>query len=234
MKMLVMASVMLAGVFVFTSCNKEGGTGGTTITEGQWIDLGLPSGILWASYNVGATSPLANGDFFSWGETQPKEDYSAATYKYCRYVSSEERYFLTKYCNQSIEGYEGYTDNLTVLESSDDAATAQWGGEARTPTKEEWQELLDNTTEQLIEVNGVEGCLFTASNGRNVFLPLSGTYDQQYYSGEGFRGSYLSSSLNTGNPKCYYHLNCGGERAQVYPTGGRTKGVVVRPVRSAK
>lgn len=65
MKMLVMASVMLAGAFMFTSCNKEDGTGGTTITEGQWIDLGLPSGILWASYNVGATSPLANGDFFS-------------------------------------------------------------------------------------------------------------------------------------------------------------------------
>lgn len=225
-----MASVILAGAFMFTCCNKEGGI---TITDGQWIDLGLPSGILWAAYNVGASSPVANGDYFAWGETQTKEEYSAATYKYCRYHSGSERYYFTKYCNKSFEGYEGFTDNLTILESSDDAATAQWGGGARTPTKEDWQELLDNTTEQIVEVNGAKGCLFTASNGRNIFVPIAGNYSP-YHITDGFRGSYLSSSLDTSNPQHNYYLSCGGERASVSPNGDRTKGTVVRPVRSAK
>lgn len=182
---------------------------------------------------MGATSPIAYGDYFAWGETQPKEDYSAATYKYFRYDSGEELYFLTKYCSKSFEGYDGYTDNLTVLESSDDAASAQWGGGARTPTKEEWQELLDNTTEQIIEVNGVGGRLFTGSNGRNIFLPLSGNHYMQYSYGEGYSASYWSSSLETGDPKNVYFLSLGSGRTHVSPLGDRVRGYVVRPVRSS-
>lgn len=232
--MLVMASVMLAGAFMFTSCNKEGGAGGITITEGQWIDLGLPSGILWASYNVGASSPIAAGDHFAWGETQTKEEFTAVTYKYCRYHSGEDRYFFTKYCSKSFEGYEGFTDNLTVLESSDDAASAQWGGGARTPTKEEWQELLDNTTEQIIEVNGVRGHLFTGSNGRNIFLPIVSHINVYHIADASTRGTYMSSSLNTSNPKQFYAFIISEKRTRIIPDHDRIRGFAVRPVRSAK
>ena len=232
--MLVMASVMLAGAFMFTSCNKEGGAGGITITEGQWIDLGLPSGILWASYNVGASSPIAAGDHFAWGETQTKEEFTAVTYKYCRYHSGEDRYFFTKYCSKSFEGYEGFTDNLTVLESSDDAASAQWGGGARTPTKEEWQELLDNTTEQIIEVNGMRGHLFTGSNGRNIFLPIVSHINVYHIADASTRGTYMSSSLNTSNPKQFYAFIISEKRTRIIPDHDRIRGFAVRAVRSAK
>ena len=156
-----------------------------------YVDLGLPSGLLWATCNVGAENPEDYGDYFAWGETQPKNDYSWSTYQYC----NGDEYSLTKYCNNSEFGYNGFTDNLTTLLPEDDAATANWGSDWRMPTKEEWQELLDNTTVTWTTINGVNGRLFTASNGGSLFLPAEGYIDGINLKEEGSFGFYWSCSL---------------------------------------
>ena len=160
---------------------------------GDWVDLGLPSGLLWATRNVGATSPEDYGDYFAWGETSPKGVYNWSTYQYCSGDLSQ----LTKYCNLSYHGYNGFTDDLTILQPSDDAATASYGG--RTPTKEEWQELLNNTTVSWTTQNGVNGRRFTGANGNSLFLPATGIRigSSLYYDGRD--GDYWSSTLNTVN-----------------------------------
>lgn len=164
-------------------------------STGDWVDLGLPSGLLWATRNVGATSPEDYGDYFAWGETSPKEVYNWNTYQYCNGDYYDK---LTKYCNDSEYGYNGFTDNLTILQSGDDAATVNYGG--RIPTHEEWQELLDHTTSQWTTLNGVNGCRFTGSNGNSLFLPSAGYRWGSLLFNDGGGGLYWSSSLYTDRP----------------------------------
>ena len=134
-KLLAVIMLMTAMLFI-VSCKKDnvggngGGNGGNTHA---YVDLGLPSGLLWATCNVGANNPQDYGDYFAWGETTPKDFYSWSNYKYCRGYEQ-----LTKYCTMSDYGYNGYTDNLTTLLPEDDAATVNWGDGWRMPTKEEF------------------------------------------------------------------------------------------------
>ena len=167
---------------------------GSGPSSDDWVDLGLPSGLLWATRNVGATSPEDYGDYFAWGETSPKSVYDWSTYRYCNGSSKT----LTKYCNDSYFGYNGFTDNLTILQPGDDAATANYGG--RTPTIEEWEELMNNTTVSWTSQNGVSGRLFTGTNGNNLFLPAAGDRTDSELYGDGRDGSYWSSSLRTDYP----------------------------------
>ena len=160
----------------------------------DYVDLGLPSGLLWATCNVGADSPEDYGDYFAWGETTPKDTYNWSTYQYGDGSSST----LTKYCNNPAYGYEGFTDDLTTLLPEDDAATANWGPDWRMPTKAEWQELLDNTTVTWTTQNGVSGRLFTAANGNSLFLPAAGYRWGGELNDAGSDGRYWSSSLYTG------------------------------------
>ncbi len=191
-----------------------------------YVDLGLPSGLLWATCNVGADSPEEYGDYFAWGETQPKSDYSWSTYQYC--MGSSTR--LTKYCNNSSYGYNGYTDNLTTLQPGDDAATANWGSGWRMPTKEECQELVDNTTFTFTTQNGVYGGLFTATNGNSLFLPRAGQRYGTSLENAGWYGSYWSSSLHTVYPDFAWGLFF---EEVCCDTPGRLIGRPVRPVHSA-
>ncbi|MBR3492772.1 MAG: leucine-rich repeat protein [Bacteroidales bacterium] len=194
----------------------------------DYVDLGLPSGLLWATCNVGADSPEDYGDYFAWGETTPKDVYNWDTYQYCMGSSST----LTKYCNNSSYGYEGFTDDLTTLLPEDDAATANWGSGWRMPTDEEWQELYNNTTVTWTTQNGVSGRLFTAANGNSLFLPAAGyRYDSslQY---AGSRGDYWSSSLYAGSPYRAWYFYFGSGDCNV-SSGYRGYGRGVRPVRSA-
>ena len=194
-------------------------------STGDWVDLSLPSGLLWATRNVGASSMEDYGDYFAWGETSPKEVYNVSTYRYCNGDWGQ----LTKYCSNSHWGYNGFTDNLTILQPSDDAATANYGG--RTPTKEEWQELMDNTTASWSTQNGVPGLRFTGSNGNSLFLPLPGYRRDSSLDYAGFDGYYWSSSLYTDDPHSawYFHLGSQG----VY-SDYRVVGLSVRAVRSAR
>jgi len=200
----------------------------TTLSSGgthAYVDLGLPSGLLWATCNVGADSPEDYGDYFAWGETQPKSDYSWSTYQYC--MGSYNTF--TKYCNNSSYGYNGFTDNLTTLQSSDDAATAQWGSGWRMPSQEEWQELYQNTAHVWTTQNGVNGRLFTASNGNSLFLPAAGSRSSSSLNGAGSYGEYWSSSLHPFNPYDAWHLLF-QDNVQMSHSDRRL-GYSVRPVR---
>ena len=157
----------------------------------EYVDLGLPSGLLWATCNVGADSPEDYGDYFAWGETQPKDYYDWSTYQYCHGSDNT----LTKYCNNSDYGYNGFTDNLTTLLPEDDAATANWRSGWRMPTETEWQELYNNTTHTWTTQNGVNGRLFTASNGNSLFLPAAGYLDKDSLKDDGSWSYHWSSSL---------------------------------------
>ena len=189
----------------------------TTLPEGgdlqEYVDLGLPSGTLWATCNVGANAPESSGSYFAWGETQTKNGYFWDNYQHCN--GSENT--LTKYCNNPDLGYNGYVDELIVLESMDDAATVNWGDEWCMPTTEQWEELCSNTTYSIANQNGVDGALFTAPNGNAIFFPY---------------GEYWASSLFTNNPVFAY---IGLFTSAFYDTGDvtlRYLGRNVRPVRS--
>lgn len=174
-----------------------GNGGGSGQATGDWVDLGLPSGLLWATHNVGATNPEDFGDYYAWGETTTKQTYNWSTYAY-----GSDNNQLTKYCNSSNYGLNGYSDTLTILQAVDDAATTNLGDGIRTPTREEWQELIDNTTAICTTRNGVSGLLLTASNGRSIFLPAAGhRQDGGIYSVQS-RLLYWSSSVGTNdNPE---------------------------------
>ena len=201
----------------------------TTNEEHVYVDLGLPSGLLWAICNVGADWPEAYGDYFAWGETQPKDNYTWSNYQYCN--GGEGWNTLTKYCFDSSYGYNGFTDNLITLLPEDDAATANWGSGWRMPTKEEWQELCDHTTVTYSQRNGVPGRLFTAANGNSLFLPAAGGRWDDELTNVNYYGYYLSSSLDTDYPSRAWIFN-------FYPAGStnmcnsnRESGFSVRPVR---
>ena len=161
-----------------------------------YVDLGLPSGTLWATCNVGANLPEEYGDYFAWGETQPKDNFSWTNYQYCMGSFNT----LTKYCNNPDIGYNGFTDDLTTLLPEDDAATANWGDDWHMPTEGEWQELYQNTTVTWTTRNGVRGRLFTATNGNSIFLPASGYCNESVPEASGIIGDYWTSSLDTDYP----------------------------------
>jgi hypothetical protein len=141
----------------------------------EWVDLGLPSGTLWATMNVGANAPEQYGDYFAWGETEPKDIYKWTTYKWCNGTNNT----LTKYCTDSSCGYNGFVDNKTELEPSDDAACAHFP-DGCMPSVEQIQELCDCCTWQWTEMNGVNGQLVTGPNGATMFLPAAGhRYDDK-------------------------------------------------------
>lgn len=177
--------------------NNNGGNVSNNLNGHDYVDLGLPSGTLWAICNVGATTPEDYGDYYAWGETEPKTTYNWNTYKYANGDYAQ----LTKYCNKISCGYNGFTDNLTILLSEDNAATANWGVGWRIPTKDEWQELYNNTTVTWTMQNEVNGLLFTARNGRSLFLPAAGCHLGEEISEASDYGEYWSSLLYTDWPE---------------------------------
>ena len=181
----------------------------------DYVDLGLPSGLLWATSNVGALSiEAAPGDYFAWGETSLKNDYSMSTYKW--YDSG-----FTKYVASS---YYGLVDNRTVLELSDDVANALWGGSWRMPTKEEWTELVNYTTKEWTSY----GYIFTGKNGGRLFLPVTGYItDTTMTDLEG--GYYWSSSLQEEYSELAWCVNFNSSHVYVGDFR-RSYGGAVRPV----
>ena len=114
---------------------------------------------------------------------------------------------MTKYCYNSSKGYNGFTDNKTTLELSDDAARANWGGTWRMPTKAEQAELKNNCTWTWTTQNGVDGYKVTSkTNGNSIFLPAAGFRDGTSVYNVGSYGYYWSSSLYESNPSLAYLL----------------------------
>ena len=151
-----------------------------TVNGHAWVDLGLPSGTRWATCNVGASTPTAYGDYFAWGETTTKTTYNSSTYT--------------------------YSDNPTTLPSSADAATANWGSGWRMPTQTEMQELINNCTVTWTTQNGVNGRLFTGSNGNSIFLPAAGYRDGSELYDAVSVGFYWSSSLLSADTDYAWYL----------------------------
>ena len=193
-----------------------GWTVSTDIPTPEAVDLGLPSGLKWASFNLGASNPEEYGDYYAWGETEPyyncldpltwkegKEDgYDWLSYKW----GMDGYNSLTKYCNRTSYGYNGFTDNKTVLDPEDDAAHVNLGGNWRMPTDTDWAELLDNCTWTWTTQGGVYGRLVTASNGNSIFLPAAGQGVDTYLYEAGSFGYYWSSSLDTGGPSSAWRV----------------------------
>ena len=174
------------------------------------VDLGLPSGIKWASFNLGASKPEEYGDYYAWGETEPyyiSQDpltwktgkdvgYYWPSYKWCM----GDWNTLTKYCNTSSDGYNGFTDTKTFLDPEDDAAHVNLGGSWRMPTDAELTELRENCTWTWTTQNGVDGRLVTGPNGNSIFLPAAGYRYGTSLTSVGSNGYYWSSSLHTDVP----------------------------------
>ena len=196
----------------------------------DYVDLELPSGTLWATCNVGADSPEEYGDYFAWGETEPKESYTWGNYKWCE--GSEKT--LTKYCNDSEFGYNGFTDDLTELLPEDDAATANWGSMWQMPSDEQIKELINKayTTTEWAMLNGVNGLKITSiSNGKSIFLPNAGDHWNSWLWNDGDQGNYWSRSIFRQNDTCawyfYFRMNDGWRMSQ----NDRCRGKSVRAVR---
>ena len=195
--------------------------------EHEWVDLGLPSGTLWATCNVGANSPEEYGDYFAWGETETKGSYEWSNYKYCNGSSNT----MTKYC--TISSY-GSVDNKTELEAEDDAATVNLGDGWQMPSNAQIIELYDsnNTTTSWTTQNGVNGRLITSlKNGKTLFLPAAGNWDDTGLVNVGSNGDYLSRSLSTRYSKSAYSLTFDSNGIEWNYRSDRYIGRVVRPVR---
>ena len=179
----------LSLLFVGTVGNaKVNGTDSEPSDDVEAVDLGLS--VKWANMNVGATKDSGFGSYFAWGEVKPKQFYSWGTYVW----SKGDTQYPLKYTT---------TDRKTQLVPSDDAACANWGGEWRMPTVEEFEELTDLTKcdWEWITKDGVNGYKVTGKKtGKSIFLPITGF---RFYEAVQFRainGIYWSSTLDTGTP----------------------------------
>ena len=190
----------------------------------EYVDLGLS--VKWADRNVGATKPEEYGDYFAWGETQPKSTYNWSTYKWCD--GSETT--LTKYNSNSSNGI---VDNKRTLELDDDAARVNWGGSWRMPTDAELTELREQCTWTRTTQNGVYGYKVTSKKSgytnKSIFLPAAGFRSGSSLYDAGSCGSYWSSSLCTVYPDGAYYLDFRSDYVSRY-YGDRYCGASVRPV----
>lgn len=218
-------------LFLVVGCHKseEPANQGGSLNGHEYVDLGLPSGTLWATCNLGADKPEDCGDYYAWGDTVPKEMYDWKSYRYANFVDG--CYMLNKYCTDSYWGFNGFVDSLTVLELVDDAALVQWGAGWRMPTKEDYSELFENTTYEWTTQNGVEGRLLTGPNGNSIFLPATGFRLEGDLLCTGL-GLYWSSTLQTGSQMSAWSFHFDYEDCHVCGTYERSRGQCVRAVRS--
>ena len=216
------------------------------------VDLGLKSGTLWATCNIGAANPWNYGDYYAWGETQTKDDYSLETYKYCK--GSEET--LTKYCYDADFGNNGFTDALTTLEVADDAATAALGAGWAMPTDAEWMEL-DNQcywvwTENYnnrkvcgyivykpksaddkgtkVYDDGTPSASYSLADA-HIFLPAAGDCYSTNLFNAGSGGFYWSASLYDEYPFSAWYIYFGSSFVNPFLRSDRCVGYSVRPVK---
>lgn len=190
----------------------------------QMVDLGLS--VKWATFNVGATKPEEYGDYFAWGETEPKENYDWSTYKHCN--GSKQK--LTRYCNNISYGNNGFTDNENQFYvSEDDAAIVNCGGDWRMPTDADWKELRNNCTWTWTTQNGVNGYTVTSYNGNSIFLPAAGYYNGSSLKSAGSYGNYWANSCRTDYSYYAWYVYFGSSNVAI-EGGDRCYGQSVRPV----
>ncbi len=198
-------------------------------SNAEAVDLDLPSGLKWATLNVGAYSIEESGNYYAWGETEPKDNYSWGTYKF--ELGTDFTGPFSKYVTRPNYGT---VDNKTVLDPEDDAAQVNWGGNWRMPTDADWVELMDNctwtwTTDTGTD-NGTYGMRVTSNtNGNSIFLPAAGSRLGDELSNGGSYGYYWSSTLSQvgSDLPWYVYFGASGAGREHY---GRHLGRSVRPV----
>lgn len=193
----------------------------------EYVDLGLPSGLLWATCNVGARLPEESGDYFAWAEVTTKSYYD---WKTLRYVKSDNNGYnwLSKYSTIILNGC---CDNRIVLESGDDVAYVLWGANWCTPTLAQMNELVKECTWKWSQRNGKAGCfVYSKRNSNYIFLPAAGYKNQNNILTEGVTGAYWSSSLNTSENYSAYAISHDSKIAKT-TLYSRYFGLSVRPVR---
>ena len=214
------------GSGVFASCSVEV----YRIDVPQAVDMGTVvngKNIKWASFNIGASSPEEYGLHYAWGETEPKDNYSWSTYKWCNGSYST----LTKYNTSS--SYGTVVDNKTVLDPADDVASVKLGGKWRMPTYAEWTELQTKCTwtwTTNYNGTGVKGRIVTATNGNSIFLPAAGRRYGTDLGSAGSDGDYWSSSLYTGDPRSAWYVYFYSGNVNRFYYEYRCYGRSVRPV----
>ncbi len=157
----------------------------------EYVDLGLS--VKWATCNVGALSPEEYGDYYAWGELEPKTRYNWNTYKWC----NDTKASITKYC---VKSADGKVDNKKHLDLKDDIAHVKWGGKWRMPTKAEQDELRKKCTWTWTTQGGKNGYRITSNkNGNSIFLPAAGYCYNSALCYDGVDGSYWSSTIDTTN-----------------------------------
>ena len=209
----------------FDNGGNGGGNGGgnCTLNGHEFVDLGLPSGTLWATCNVGASSSEDYGEYYAWGEITTKTYYDDTNYRWC----NGNIRLLTKYCNNPIYGDNNFVDYLMTLEDEDDVAFVKWGDRWRIPTIEQWMELTRNTTQTVVG----KGLLLKSANGKTLLLPAAGYHtwmDSDIHLG-GSAGGYWSNSLSPGTiiPYCAWYFRFGSDSD--YASNIRWTGWSIRP-----
>lgn len=201
------------------------GGGSHSQDDHEYVDLGLPSGTLWATCNIGATSPEQYGDYFAWGETVPKEDYTWETYLWCNGAYKS----MTKYCTK---GSYGTVDHKIKLDPEDDAATVNWGPSWCMPSVGQIKELMEKCSIQWTTTNGENGLLVIGTNGNTMFLPAAGALEGSSHEDAGVRGYYWSCALDPDANMFAFILGVMTEGSGQY-FGLRDHGYTVRAVRSS-
>ena len=207
--------------------------GGGSVTQPEMVDLGLPSGLKWASFNLGASRPSDMGYFFAWGETTPKTTYNWSNYKF----GGSDEYNITKYSfpdgMTSGVWYDNNVyigDNRIVLETSDDAATAYWGEDWRMPSPADIQELIDNCSWSWVSKDNISGMEITGPNGNTIFIPSAGyAPDSEHYN---INNHFWCLSSSIGN-QVYRSASLFGEwtgRLELDNSELRSNGYSIRPV----
>ncbi len=187
----------------------------------DYVDLGLPSGLLWATCNIGSYSPIKPGSYFAWGETYTKSDYSECEY---RYFDCYDDYSLriTKYNFQGAN-----------LELSDDAANANWGGNWRMPSNSEFNELCNHCTWIWSSIDSRYGYFIIGPNENAIFLPCGGFVYGNW--GPDFASSYglywsATSHYDYSKCACALFFDSSKYSTNVDYYNGRNYGRSVRPV----
>jgi len=204
-------------------------TGSLNTNNHAYVDLGLPSGALWATHNIGANTPTDYGNYYAWGETASKQDYSWGTYAYGSDYDS-----LTKYCPANKSDYwggSGDPDDLKVLTLEDDVAHSEFGGDWHMPSSELLWELYsytDNEWTDNYNESGVAGRVFRGNN-QELFIPAAGYRDGSDL-GAGGSGAYVwSLGLILYYPSYAYYLDFDSDGISI-DNYGRYYGFSVRPV----
>ncbi len=216
--------LIVAMSMLFASCEKESGSetnqpeggnnnpevAGNTINGHEYVDLGLPSGLKWATCNIGATNPEDFGNYYAWGETSTKNEY------------------LENNCTTA-----GVDLSEISGDAQHDAARAKWGSTWRLPTAEEFEELTNMCTWTWVTQNNVNGMKVTGQNGKSIFIPATGYRFGSSLNYVGEYGYFWSSTTYTNNNNidkynAYYLGFLSGGHSVSW--GNRSYGYTIRPV----